>query len=352
MLLSFAYLAFRALLGLFVSRGVSDRGLEVELLALRHELAVLRRTRKRARLRPADRAYLAALTQVLPPQRRVALMVKPATLLGWHRDLVRRRWRQPYQRRLGRPPIDPQLGQLILRLARENPCWGYQRITGELTKLGLRSSPSSVRRVLVAAHMPPAPRRAGPSWREFLTQQAAGIIACDFFCVETLLLRRVYVLFFIELGTRRVHLAGLTTRPSGAWVAQQARNVAMSGALEPMRFLIRDRDSKYTAAFDTIFLNEQIRVIKTPIRTPVANAYAERVVRTIRHECLDWLLILNQRHLEGVLRTYFEHHNRERPHRALSLLPPIPAALRTATGPVRRRDRLGGLIHEYHRAAA
>ena len=161
--------------------------------------------------------------------------------------------------------------------------------------------------------------------------------------METILLRRIYVLFFIELGTRRVHLAGLTARPTGAWVAQQARNLAMSGVLEPMRFLIRDRDSKYTAAFDTVFTSEGIRVIRTPIRTPVANAYAERFVRTVRNECLDWLLILNQRHLERVLRTYLEHYNAERPHRALELRPPTPTP-RPAIGtdrpprPTRRLD--------------
>jgi hypothetical protein len=238
---------------------------------------------------------------------------------------------------------------LILRGARENPHWGDQRIAGELRKLGISISASTVRRVQLRARLGPAPRRDGPSWRQCLRQQAASIMACDFFCVETMLLRRIYVLFFIELGTRRVHLAGLTARPTGAWVAQQARNLSMSGVLRQMRFLIRDRDSKYTAAFDTIFTNEGLRVIRTPMRTPVANAYAERFVRTVRNECLDWLLILNQRQLERVLRTYIEQYS-EQPHRALELRPPTPTP-RPPIGSIRRHDQLGGLIHEYHRAA-
>jgi transposase InsO family protein len=349
MVLSYAYLVFGALLRLLCRRG-SEFEREVELLALRHELAVVRRTTCRSRLSWADRAYLAALARMLSPQRRAALMVRPATLLGWHQALVRRRWLQP-RRRAGRPPIDPHRRDLILRLARENPRWGYQRIAGELRKLAISVSPSTVRRVLAHARLGPAPRRDGPTWRQFLHQQAAAIAACDFFCVETIMLRRIYVLFFIELGTRRVHIGGLTTRPTGAWVAQQARNLAISGALEPMRFLIRDRDSKYTAAFDTVFASEAIRVIRTPIRTPVANAYAERFVRTIRSECLDWLLILNQHQLERILRAYLDHYNRERPHRALDLRPPTTSP-RLAIGPILRRDQLGGLIHEYHRAAA
>ena len=185
------------------------------------------------------------------------------------------------------------------------------------------------------------------------------MLACDFFTVETVALRRFYVLFFIELGSRRVHLAGCTTNPTGAWVTQQARNLSFTGLFERTRFLIHDRDSKFTAAFDEVFHSEDIKVIHTPIRAPQANAYAERFVRTIRAECLDWLLILNRRHLEHVLRTYTAHYNHERPHRGLALLPPQPAATIAAQASpskipsdVRRNDRLGGLIHEYHRAAA
>jgi putative transposase len=181
-----------------------------------------------------------------------------------------------------------------------------------------------------------------------------SILACDFFTVETLSLRRFYVLFFVELASRRVHLAGCTTNPSGAWVTQQARNLSFTGVFERMRFLIHDHDSKFAASFDEVFRSEGIKVIHTPIRAPQANAYAERFVRTLRAECLDWLLIIGRRHLETVLRVYTAHYNRERPHRGLALHRPEPAIAtqQQNTGKIERRDRLGGLIHEYHRAAA
>jgi putative transposase len=353
MFLPFAYLAFSAVLKLLVGRRRTEFAKDVELMVLRHQLTVLERQAGRPSLRPADRAFLAALARVLPRRQRQGFIVTPQTLLRWHRELVRRKWTQP-QRSPGRPPVSDRVRQLVLRLARENPRWGYPRIAGELRKLGLRVSPSTVRRLLLGAGLRPAPRRAGPSWRDFLRQQAASMLACDFFTVETISRRRFYVLFFIELGSRRVQVAGCTTNPSGAWVTQQARNLSFTGVLERMRFLIHDRDSKFTAAFDEIFRSEDIRVIHTPIRAPQANAYAERFVRTVRAECLDWLLILGRRHLESVLRVYTEHYNRERPHRGLALLTPEEgdaAALPTAKR-IDRRDRLGGLIHEYHRAAA
>src|SRR5206468_7865430 len=208
--------------------------------------------------------------------------------------------------------------------------------------------------ILLANRLGPAPRRSGPSWRDFLRQQAARMIACDFFTVETISLRRFYVLCFIELETRRVHLAGCTVNPTGAWVTQQARNLSFTGIFERIRFLIHDRDSKFSGAFDEVFRSEGITVIHTPIRAPQANAYAERFVRTVRAECLDWLLILGRRHLEHVLRIYTAHYNRERPHRGLALLPPdsTTADPRPSREEIKRRDRLGGLIHEYHRAAA
>jgi transposase InsO family protein len=241
----------------------------------------------------------------------------------------------------------------VLRLARENPRWGYPWIAGELLKLGVRVSPSTVRRLLLSAGLKPAPRRTGPSWREFLRQQAASTLACDFFSVELLTLRRYYVLFFIELGSRRVHLAGCTTNPTGGWVTQQARNLSFTGVLEQTRFLIHDRDSKFSHAFDEVFRSEGINVIRTPIRAPQANAYAERFIRTVRGECLDWLLIFGRRHLEHVLSIYVTHYNRDRPHRALALVP--PEALSGGDPPVattiERHDLLGGLIHEYRAAA-
>src|SRR5438876_2469243 len=353
MLLSFAYLAFSAVRRLLVRGRHSEFTKDLELLVLRHQLAVLGRQERRSLLRPADRALLAALARLLPPRRRHGLVVTPQTLLRWHRELVRRKWAQP-RRAVGRPPTDARVRELVLRFARENPGWRYPRIAGELLKLGLRVSPSTVRRLLLAAGLSPAPRRSGPSWRQFLRQQAAGMLACDFFTVETISLRRFYVLFFIELESRRVHLAGCTTNPTGAWVTQQARNLSFTGVFKRVRFLTHDRDSKFAASFDEVFRSEGIKVIQTPIRAPQANAYAERFDRSVRAECLDWLLILGRRHLERVLRAYTAPYNRERPHRGLALLSPESAiaAWQPPGGAVKRRDQLGGLIHEYHRAAA
>jgi hypothetical protein len=350
LLLSFLYRAFVAVVFLIARRGGEEAAREAELLVLRHELAVLRRTSPRPRLRPADRAYLAALTRLIARRRRAGLLVTPDTLVRWHRDLVRRRWTHP-RRTGGRPRVDTDLRELVLRLARENPRWGYLRIVGELQRVGVTVSATTVRRILAGARLGPAPRRSGPTWREFLRAQADGIVACDFFCVDTILVRRLYVLFFLEVGSRRLRIAGVTANPTGAWVTQQARNLAIEGAFSQVRFLIRDRDSKYTAAFDAVLETEGVRIITTPVRTPVANAYAERVVQTIRRDCLDWLLIRGRRHLEHALGVYAQHYNAHRPHRAHGLSPPDQTPPER-DGPLERRDLLGGLIHEYHRAAA
>jgi putative transposase len=356
--MAFLYLSLRRVLELVALCFRSNEFKELEIVVLRHELEVLRRQVGRPRLRQADRALLAAASRLLPRSSWSSLFVSPETVLRWHRRLVARRWTYPHKR-LGRPPVSLEVGQLILRLARENPRWGYQRIAGELKGLGMSVSATTVRKLLRESDLRPAGERGGLAWREFVRAQAAGIIACDFFTVDTLWLGRLYVFFFIELGTRRVHLAGCTAHPNTSWVAQQARQFAwsLSGRALPIRFLIRDRDSKYTAAFDEIFRSERIEVIRTPIRAPRANAYAERFVGTVRRECLDWILILSRGHLERVLDVYVDHYNGHRPHRALKLVPPDPAAptLRLVDTepdrPIHRRELLGGLIHEYRRAA-
>jgi putative transposase len=353
---SFWYLALRCLLRLVLLRPRSRECKELEIVVLRHELTVLRREVQRPQLNSADRAFLAAASRLLPRSQWKSFMVSPTTLLRWHRRLCARRW--TYDGRCGRPPVDAEIRALVLRLARENPRWGYQRIAGEINGLGLRVSATTVRKILHQAGLGPAGSRGGLSWRVFLRQQAQSMLAVDFFTVETISLQRIYVLFFIELGSRRVHVAGCTANPTGAWFTQQARQFAWTLQEQPgrFRFLIRDRDSKFTRNFDAVFASEGIRVIKAPVRAPRANAIAERFVRTVRAECLDWLLIVNRRHLERVLRVYVAHYNGHRPHRSLQLRPPDPAAPRPRTvdaagSDVRRRDRLGGLIHEYSYAA-
>jgi putative transposase len=355
--LSVLYLALRRIFELLVLLGRSSDSKELEILVLRHELSVLRRQARRPCYEHRDRVLLAALSGALPRVRWSAFAVTPETLLRWHRRVLKRRWTYD-SRRPGRPPLDADLVALVLRFARENPCWGHRRIVGELKKLGVSVSETSARNILRRQGIAPAPRRSGPSWRTFIRQQGASMIACDFFTVETVSLRRIYVLFFIELGTRRVHLAGSTSSPSGTWVAQQARNLAIERAdhPEPLRFLLHDRDAKFGAAFDEVFRTEGVNVIRTPVRAPNANAHAERWVRTVREECLDWLLIVGRRQLERVLCTYVDHYNRKRPHRALGLVAPHPrdGPIPASNGrpvPVRRRDRLGGLLHEYERAA-
>jgi putative transposase len=307
-LISFCYLVLRRVLQLAALRLRSAEFKELEIVVLRHELGVLRRQVGRAQLRPTDRLFLAAASQLLPRARWRSFLVTPTTLLRWHRRLVAKRW--TYSRRPGRPPIADEIRDLVLRLARENPRWGYQRIAGELNGLGFTVSTTTVAKLLRQAGLRPAGERAGLSWRDFLRAQAHSMIAVDFFTVETVWLQRLYVLFFIELGSRRVHLAGCTPNPSGAWVTQQARQLAWTFGErpEPLRFLIRDRDSKFTRSFDAVFRSEGLEIIRAPIRAPKANAFAERFVRTVRSECLDWLLLVGRGHLESVLRVFVDHY--------------------------------------------
>ncbi|MFC6022701.1 integrase core domain-containing protein [Plantactinospora solaniradicis] len=285
-----------------------------------------------------------------------SFFVTPATLLRWHRDLVARRW--TYPRRPGRPSIRGDVRRLVLRLAEENPTWGCRRIQGELVGLGYRIAASTVWKILTGAGLDPAPRRIGPTWTQFLAAQARGILACDFLHVDTIGLIRVYVLFLIEIATRRVHILGATTNPTGVWVTQQARNLMMDlgdrGAR--FKFLIRDRDTKYTAMFDDVFTAEGIEVLRSPPGAPRANAHAERWVRTVRRECLDRMLIYNPRHLHLVLDEYVRHYNDHRPHQGRAQRPPNretppPPVADLATVRVNRRKILHGTISEYLQAA-
>jgi len=335
----------------------SDRAKDAEILLLRHQVTVLQRQVRAPRLSWADRAILSALARLLPGghRRHLRLIVSPRTLLRWHADLVRRRWAYP-RRNPGRPRTAQALRALVLEMARDNPAWGYRRIHGELTGLGSKLAPSTVSQILKDAGIDPAPRRAGHTWREFLAGQANAILAADFFHADTVFLRRVYVLFFIEHGTRRVHLAGITTHPTGAWVTQQARNLLMNldDHADGLKFLIRDRDAKFTAAFDAVFTAAGVRIIKTPVQAPRANAIAERWIGSARRECLDRMLLTGERHLRLVLGEYADHYNGHRPHRTLKQNPPggrshPPAAVTSMR--VLRRDRLGGLIREYDQVA-
>ncbi len=363
MALSFLYLMARRLVGMLLGNLRSEHAKNVEIAVLRHQLEVLRRQVKRAEFRPADRAVLAVLSRALPRSHWSAFLVTPGTILRWQRRLVTRKWRHPC-RRGGRPPLAEHVVALIVRLARENPRWGYRRIQGELKKLGIHVSASTIRTVLLRNRLRPAPRRASVTWRGFLRAQASSIVATDFFTVETVRLKTLYVLFVIELHTRRIRLIGVTDHPNGLWVVQRARELSIEREAEraagasAWRFLVRNRDSKFTRAFDDVFVCDGIQVIQTPIQAPNANAFAERWVRTVRQECLDWMLIWSRRQLEHVLEEYVRHYNNERPHRSLALRPPrgidlgvAPGGVATAVS-VGRRDRLGGLVHEYYQVAA
>ena len=349
MLVSFCYLVLRRVLQLAALRVRSNDFKELEIVVLRHELAILRRQRKRPALTTVDRIFLAAASRFLAREHWRSFLITPATLLRWHRRLVAKRWTFTHQ---GRPPMRRDIRDLVLRVARDNPRWGYQRIVGELKGLGIPVSATTVRTWLRAAGLGPSGTRRGITWREFVRTHRHSLLAVDFFTVETLWLQRLYVLFFIESGSRRVHLAGCTLHPGAPWVIQCARQLTWTLACrpEPVRFLIRDRDQQFTDQFDDVFRSDGIEIVRTPFRAPQANGVAERFVRTARSECLEWLLILNEEQLERVLEVFVTHYNEHRPHRALSLAPPEPrpSAVASAAGEVRvhRRDRLGGVIHD------
>ena len=365
MLLRLAYLGVTNVFALLRLLPVSDRDKDVEILALRHQITVLERQLGKARPRfsPADRAFLAALLHRLPRDMlgRFRLLVRPDTVLRWHRDLLARRHAaRSRPKRPGRPRTVRSIRLLVLRLARENPCWGYRRIHGELLVLGIKVAASTVWEILRQAGIDPAPERTTATWAGFLRSQAEALLACDFFETVTLTGARLYVLAVIEHATRRIRILGATPHPSASWVAQAAKNLVMDleDAGSRARFLIRDRDGKFPGLFDAILADAGIKVVLSGVQMPRMNAIMERWVQTCRRELLDRTLIWNQAHLLHALREFEQFYNAHRPHqgianaRPLRALPsPIPELAAATRLHVRRRDRLGGILHEYRHAA-
>ncbi len=357
------FLVFQLVLTFFLdliqvlTRSKQDQALEV--LILRQQLRIaLRKAPTVPRLSRWEKVTLAALGARCRDLAQALVLVKPATVLRWQRAIVCRKWTYGNTPKRGRPPAPDATVDLIVRFARENRAWGYGKIQGELLKVGHRVSQATIKRVLRRQGLPPAPRRGRTTWRAFLAQHREQLLACDFFTVDTLFLQRLYVLFFIELGSRRLHLVGCTAHPTAAWVTQQARQRSwqlQDSSAQPLRFLIRDRDGKFPASFDRVFASEGLTVVKTPPRTPNANAVAERAVRSIRAECLDQVFIVNQAHLRSVLADYVAYYNHRRPHQGRGQALPVPRvaapALPVPPARIQRHPVLGGLINDYDIAA-
>ena len=346
----------------FISiRRLSDQEKDLEILVLRQQLSILQRKQKHP-IRPSriEKLTLGFLTnklkrtthQTANQLRDVIRIFEPETVLRWHRELVRRKWTYPNKNKGGRPSISKETESLILRLARENSRLGYGKIVGELLKLGFQVSLTTVRNVLDRYGIQPASVRHGSvGWRHLMAHYKEQILACDFFTVETIFLQTYYVLFFIELGSRQVHFAGITTNPNQIWVTQQARQLVweLSDREKPLRFLVHDNDGSFCSAFDTVFESEGFHVIPTPVRAPNANAFSERWVRTVREECLDFILIFNDAHLRRVVIEFVAYYNTARPHQGINQQTPIPQA-RLSSGTIQCRNVLGGIIHDYYRA--
>jgi putative transposase len=365
MLLRLAYLGITNAFTLLRLLPGSDRDKDAEILALRHQLAVLHRQLdgQRVRFDPADRAWLAALLHQLPRPslHDLRLLIRPDTILRWHRDLLARRHAAMSRpRRRGRPRTVRPVRALVLRLVAENPSWGYRRVHGELLTLGMKVAASTVWAILREAGIDPAPDRAATAWTQFLRSQAEALLAADFLETITLTGTRMYILAVVEHASRRIRILGATAHPTAVWVTQTARNLAMDldEAGCPVKYLIRDRDGKYPALFDTVLADAGINVVLSGIQMPRMNAVMERWVRTCRRELLDRTLIFNQRRLLHALREYEVFYNEHRPHQGIANarpLAPLPAPItdprRLAHLNIHRRDRLGGILREYEHAA-
>lgn len=348
------HLLYRLLVTVVTLLFSSGRDKDLEIVVLRHQLMVLRRQIDRPALTEADRSLLSAIAAALPRARRVGWLVTPDTLLRWHRRRIARHWTRPH-RPPGRPPIAAGVRRLAMRMARENPTWGYRRIHGELVELGHTIGAATVWQILKDAGIDPAPTRTSVTWNQLLRSQAA--VACDFVTIDTALLQRFYLLFFIDVTTREVTFGGITPNPTAAWTIQAARNLFLlqGEKLADAKALVRDRGSQFTASFDEVFRTEGIKVLTTPVRTPVANSIAERWIGSLRRELLDRAIIWNQRQLHRLVVDYIDHYNRHRPHRALQQRPPSPPPssnkVSTPTADVIRLPRCDGLINEYKNAA-
>jgi transposase InsO family protein len=365
MLLRLAYLGVTNAFAMLRLLSMSSRDKDAEILALRHQVMVLERQlgREKARFEPSDRAFLAALLHRLPRDvlHRVRLLVRPDTVLRWHRDLLGRRHAAVSRpKRPGRPRSVHSISVLVLRLARENDSWGYRRIHGELQVLGIKVAASTVWEILRKAGIEPAPARTSTSWADFLRSQANGLLAADFFETVTLTGARMYVLAVIEHASRRIRILGATAQPTASWVAQCARNLVMDLQDTGLaaKHLVRDRDGKFPDMFDTILVDAGIKVVLSGVRMPRMNSIMERWVQSCRRELLDRMLIWNQRHLLHALHEYEQSYNSHRPHQGMSnarplqpLPPPIDDPDRIVRLDIRRRDRLGGILHEYEHAA-